>query len=439
LAALHTDRFNRQVHLIEIELIKRNAADFAREAGIKDGNGELDVAAAEKQLTQAFLAEADIAWEQAYARQDIEITDAAQNYIAQLRDETESVGGFRPFHIAEGDRENRLLYSATIVDNFSFYRDNAATEQGKSLLGLGRFNNQTYKDGVAVGEAEGLIDAMAARGETNQAIANIAENPGSTLVQVVEGVIDTITNPSQAIKDIKQKVDAEELAKEQLDVLHILELLEGGAFEAGKLQGAENVVTQESLTNEVAAIVLGGRVTQVLDGGKSDVGTTQGRSVVSDKINPQHLDLVTSHPNAHAMSVHGGSVTDVQLIHRAQTGVKPNGDVGGIPKISTAFHSDEALVFADQAVRNNGGLQAAIARNPGETAIRVTVDDVGDLGVDLGRGFERLYKTGNKTGNANMVGAPARVDNLTSVEGFYMLNQNTNVWETISIFPAPKS
>jgi len=138
------------------------------------------------------------------------------------------------------------------------------------------------------------------------------------------------------------------------------------------------------------------------------------------------------------MSVHGGSVTDAQLIHRAQTGVKPNGDVGGIPKISTAFHSDEALIFADQAVRNNGGLKAAISRNPEQTAIRVTVDDVGDLGVDLGRGFERLYSTGNKKGNANMVGAPARVDNLNSVEGFYMLNQNTNVWETISIFPAPK-
>ncbi|MCK0165508.1 RHS repeat-associated core domain-containing protein [Marinobacter sp. S6332] len=159
---------------------------------------------------------------------------------------------------------------------------------------------------------------------------------------------------------------------------------------------------------------------------------------IPNKINSQHLDLVTSHPNAHAMSVHGGSVTDAQLIHRAQTGVKPNGDVGGIPKISTAFHSDEALIFADQAVRNNGGLKAAISRNPGQTAIRVTVDDVGDLGVDLGRGFERLYPTGNKKGNANMVGAPARVDNLNSVEGFYMLNQNTNVWETISIFPAPK-
>jgi len=166
--------------------------------------------------------------------------------------------------------------------------------------------------------------------------------------------------------------------------------------------------------------------------------TMQGGEVVPDKINPQHLDLITSHPNAHAISVHGDAVTDAQLMNRARTGIKPNGDVGGIPKISTAFHSDELLVFADQAVRNNGGLASAIARNPGQTAIRVTVDDVGDLGVDLGRGFERLYGTGNKTANANMVGAPARIQNLQSVEGFYMFNPNTKIWETISIFPAPK-
>lgn len=89
-------------------------------------------------------------------------------------------------------------------------------------------------------------------------------------------------------------------------------------------------------------------------------------------------------------------------------------------------------------MRNNGALQKAIARDPGQSVVRVTVADVGDLGADLGRGFKRVYSSGNLVKNKDTFGAPERVGNLRSVEGVYMRNPKNNVWETISIFPAPK-
>lgn len=94
---------------------------------------------------------------------------------------------------------------------------------------------------------------------------------------------------------------------------------------------------------------------------------------------------------------------------RAKSAIKPNGDVGpSVPPLSSAFHSDELLVFADQTVRNSGALQKAMTRQPGQDVIRVTVDDVGDIGTDLGRGFKRVLPGGNKAANVGAHGAPVR-------------------------------
>lgn len=67
----------------------------------------------------------------------------------------------------------------------------------------------------------------------------------------------------------------------------------------------------------------------------------------------------------------------------------------------------------------------------------MNVSDVGDVGVDLGRGFRRVLSSGNKTANLEAHGAPVRVDGLLSVEGVYQFNPNKNVWEATTIFPAP--
>ncbi|MEX0732142.1 MAG: hypothetical protein WED00_15665, partial [Aquisalimonadaceae bacterium] len=168
-------------------------------------------------------------------------------------------------------------------------------------------------------------------------------------------------------------------------------------------------------------------------------GAGQSQDVIPTKINPQHLELITSHPNAHSIARHGGNVTNGQLMRRALTGVAPDGHVKVVkgktilPPMSSAFHSDELLVYADQAVRNNGALQAAIAQNPGKTIITVKPTDVGDLGVGLGRGFERIAGSKLKPG---LQGPPRLVESLRSVQATYEFNQATKVWEAITIFPS---
>lgn len=120
-----------------------------------------------------------------------------------------------------------------------------------------------------------------------------------------------------------------------------------------------------------------------------------GPKNTSSEIDQQKLELLTAHPNAHSLGVHGGNVTDGDLMVRAKTGVKPDGAIGpSVPPLSSAFHSDDLLVQADQFVRTNA-LQKAIARNPGSDTVRVTADDVGDVGADLGRGFKRIWPSGN--------------------------------------------
>ncbi|NOZ54347.1 MAG: hypothetical protein GXP08_14655 [Gammaproteobacteria bacterium] len=158
-----------------------------------------------------------------------------------------------------------------------------------------------------------------------------------------------------------------------------------------------------------------------------------------NKINSQKLELVTSHPNAHSIVRHGGDVTNVQLKQRALTGVAPDGHVKVVkgktilPPMSSAFHSDNLLIHADQAVRNNGALKTAIANNPGKSFITVKPAGVGDLGVDLGRGFQRI--SGSKF-KPELQGAPRLIENLRSVQATYEFNPATKAWETITIFPS---
>lgn len=145
--------------------------------------------------------------------------------------------------------------------------------------------------------------------------------------------------------------------------------------------------------------------------------------------------LLTNHSEAHAFGRHGGRVTDDALIRRALTGVTPD-DVQGsfVPSLSSAFHSDEALIFADQQIRNGGALETAIARHPLAFEVRVTPDLVGDLGVDLGRGYVRV---GGGALDASNRGLPRLMTNLRSAQGDYAFNPSTGNWETISVYPAP--
>jgi filamentous hemagglutinin len=192
---------------------------------------------------------------------------------------------------------------------------------------------------------------------------------------------------------------------------------------------------------------VGGRVVEkVIKAVDNKIGKVVGSSInntvagsASSKISPEELALVTSNENAHSLARHGGSVTDEQLIYRALSGIAPDGHVKSpngktvLPPLSSAFYSDELLIKADQAIRNGGALQAAIARNPGESFITVKPADVGDLGVSLGRGFERI--SGSKL-NPALQGPPNMVQDLRSAQATYEFNPSTNKWETVTIFPA---
>ncbi|ADZ92709.1 RHS repeat-associated core domain-containing protein [Marinomonas mediterranea] len=171
---------------------------------------------------------------------------------------------------------------------------------------------------------------------------------------------------------------------------------------------------------------------------KESEGESSKKGAGQSKIYPQNIDLITSHPNAHSIARHGGSVTNEQLMHRALTGISPDGHVKVVkgktilPPMSSAFHSDDLLIYADQALRNNDVLQAVIRQNPGKSIITVRPIDAGDLGIDLGRGFERI--AGSKL-KPELQGAPNFVENLRRVQATYQFDPAKQVWETITIFP----
>ena len=129
-------------------------------------------------------------------------------------------------------------------------------------------------------------------------------------------------------------------------------------------------------------------------------------SSVAPRSVPSHL---TSHANAHTLGRHGGAVTDSQLITRARTGVAPDGSTlagNRIPPISSAFHSDDALLRADSVLRG-GRLQQEIAANPGATSLTFKFD----VGENSGRGFRRIGSSNPR--NVNLLGPVQRIDNIT--------------------------
>jgi hypothetical protein len=155
---------------------------------------------------------------------------------------------------------------------------------------------------------------------------------------------------------------------------------------------------------------------------------------VNGAINSEHLSLVTSHPDAHALARHGGAVTDGQLFTRAQTGVAPDGSVSikngqvRLPELATAFNSDLLLIEADQFVRNNQ-LRAAIASDPSKLVHTIKGADVGQI---VGRGFERV---GGGAYRPTTQGPLNFIDGLSKVQGTYEYNVVTGQWQTITIFP----
>lgn len=96
--------------------------------------------------------------------------------------------------------------------------------------------------------------------------------------------------------------------------------------------------------------------------------------------------------------------------------------------MSSAFHSDELLVYADDVLRQNY-LERAAALSPGQTVIRL---EGVDLGSDLGRGYTRI---GGSAFNSTIQGAPQLITSLQRVDAVYKWNPTLNRWVTDTLFP----
>ncbi|WP_057430102.1 DUF6861 domain-containing protein [Pseudomonas syringae] len=261
----------------------------------------------------------------------------------------------------------------------------------------------------------------------NSAVQEIAQGHVEVVILLLGAMVQYITrgrgNARALANEMRASAKGERLGQwmlEHEDELKKRPDLQRPEPRRGALEAQETLSTNRSKTADAA---------------KPDA---MDQKTVSSKIDPKQLDLVTGHPNAHSLSVHGGKVSDGDLMLRAKSAIKPNGDVGpSVPPLSSAFHSDELLIFADQTIRNGGALERAIARQPGQDVIRVTAQEAGDIGVDLGRGFKRVLPTGNILKNLETNGAPEKLENLRSIEGLYQYNPSKKNWETITIFPAP--
>jgi hypothetical protein len=122
-------------------------------------------------------------------------------------------------------------------------------------------------------------------------------------------------------------------------------------------------------------------------------------------------------------------VTDKQLYVRALTGVAPDGSRTrrSYTPTSTAFHSDELLVKADDFLRTNYLDDAIRNAEPGTLRIKVS----GDIGFYLGRGYIPVGK------KAGLSGPLHKVDGLTNAEAWYIYDPSKNIWQTNTIYPVP--
>jgi hypothetical protein len=288
LIAGSADRFNRQLHPTEIDLIKENADVFAEENNLRDENGELDVAQAEQQLTQAFLSEADNAWDIAYDNQGVVISEDATAFIAGLREQHAETGEFT---VQEGDRENRLLNASTVRSDLEFYYDNAATDRGRTLLDAKDLNSngaiydiEAFQQGEAAGERETKNDITA---ETNNAIAEGLENADGIGLDVLNRVGDFAADPIGSIKEYfvedKEEYRIKQLQQNTKNEVVLLETLEGDAYSVGYLEGSENAIFHAEVENAIGVGLLGGSVARVL---ADDLPNRSSQ----DDINTVHLE-----------------------------------------------------------------------------------------------------------------------------------------------------
>jgi len=203
-----------------------------------------------------------------------------------------------------------------------------------------------------------------------------------------------------------------------------------GTYNGFKMNAAQARVLEGRANGDDANQVAG---VLIESGSAGTVGAGMGAGVarLGGRLNARVAQLAQE---GHALARHGGSVTDDELLVRANTGFAPDGSVvvnaAGqvrIPPSSTAFNSDELLARADMLVRQKH-LAQAIALEPAG-ATRVTVKGV-DTGSVVGRGYDRVQTA------PGGVGPLQYHDNLTRVTGTYVYDNSSRTWKTLTLYPS---
>jgi|TARA_B110000240_G_C13485869_1_gene447375 hypothetical protein len=114
-------------------------------------------------------------------------------------------------------------------------------------------------------------------------------------------------------------------------------------------------------------------------------------------------------------------------VHRAKTGVAPNGKTGGIPTLSTKFDSKENMMAAANVAKIDGDKfkSALSSRDTSKETLSISFD----MPNSVGYGFSGVPK------GSDLV--PSRVDNLTIVVAQYRKNDK-GVWYINTLYPANK-
>jgi autonomous glycyl radical cofactor GrcA len=244
---------HRQLASAEVQAIRENASAFANRQGYRNSDGSLDTARAERELTQAFLSEADAAWDKSYQEQGVVINQNATAFIDQLREQYADepfVNGGKAFVVNEGDREDRLKYAGTLSteDGFTFYHNNAATDAGKNLLGQkeGININPEFNSGLSQGYKDQDI-------VTGQERAAFWENPVSNSLALLGSGLNQLIFPADGMKTSLDK-------DMKADALHRLEVLEGDAYGAGYVYGRDLSESNDSANQAIFGVLAAGRV-----------------------------------------------------------------------------------------------------------------------------------------------------------------------------------
>ena len=132
--------------------------------------------------------------------------------------------------------------------------------------------------------------------------------------------------------------------------------------------------------------------------------------------------LLKATGKAHTISRHGPHITDEHLIHRANTGITPDGKSGWIPSISSKFRDKNSLMEAADIVKpGTPAFQHALANKSKEYSFSFKVP----AGKSMGYGYR-------KSVNGR---PPELVESLSYVKVSYNFSKESNSWVINTLFP----